>query len=61
MEQEDVHGNDLDRTIVVKAVRADFSASGPQAVNTAVVGAFEAHRDGEPYLDDIALLTCRFR
>jgi len=60
VEQEDAYENDLGTTPLMKAVE-DFSASGPQAVNTAVVGAFEAHRDGEPYLDDIALLTCRFR
>jgi hypothetical protein len=34
--------------------------SGPKAVNEALIATFEAHRAGLPYLDDIALLTCRF-
>lgn len=60
VEQENIRQEALDLGPVRKAL-AEFGGTGAHAVNTAVVTAFEAHRDGQPYLDDIALLTCRFR
>ncbi len=59
VEQEDVYGAAFDTSPLEKALR-QFSGAGPQAVNDALIGTFEAHRAGLPYLDDIALLTCRF-
>jgi sigma-B regulation protein RsbU (phosphoserine phosphatase) len=59
VEQEDLHGNafELDP---IKQILDDLSASPSDAVNKAVIASFEAHRGGLPYLDDIALLTCKF-
>lgn len=60
VEQEDSQGNDLGTAVVRKHLEM-LAASGPRAVNDALITTFEAHRGGLPYLDDIALLTCRFR
>jgi sigma-B regulation protein RsbU (phosphoserine phosphatase) len=60
VEQEDHQGNDMGTDPVRKHLTL-LAASGPAAVNEGLIHAFEAHRDGLPYLDDIALLTCRFR
>ena len=59
IEQEDVYGAAFETAPLERALR-QFSGAGPQAVNEALIGNFEAHRSGLPYLDDIALLTCRF-
>ncbi|MFT3886474.1 MAG: SpoIIE family protein phosphatase [Flavobacteriales bacterium] len=59
VEQEDNFGTAFDLAPLRKALQ-DFAPAGTQAVNEAVIATFEAHRAGMPYLDDIALLTCRF-
>ncbi len=59
VEQEDAHGNSFDTAPLTK-ILTDLGSSSTKAVNDAVKMAFEAHRNGLPYLDDIALLTCRF-
>jgi phosphoserine phosphatase RsbU/P len=59
IEQEDVYGAAFDIAPLQRALQ-QFSGAGPKAVNDALIGTFEAHRAGLPYLDDIALLTCRF-
>ncbi len=59
VEQEDAHGNSFDIAPLTKILN-DLGSSSTKAVNDAVITAFEAHRNGLPYLDDIALLTCRF-
>jgi sigma-B regulation protein RsbU (phosphoserine phosphatase) len=59
VEQEDAHGNAFDTAPLLRVVK-QFHAAGPQAINDTLIATFEAHRAGLPYLDDIALLTCRF-
>jgi serine phosphatase RsbU (regulator of sigma subunit) len=59
VEQEDNFGTPFELGPLRKAL-TDFAPAGTQAVNEAVIATFEAHRAGVPYLDDIALLTCRF-
>ncbi|MEZ4740578.1 MAG: PP2C family protein-serine/threonine phosphatase [Flavobacteriales bacterium] len=59
VEQEDLHGNAFE-TEPITRILSDLSASSADAINKAVIASFEAHRGGLPYLDDIALLTCRF-
>jgi sigma-B regulation protein RsbU (phosphoserine phosphatase) len=59
VEQEDLHGNAFE-VDPIKRILDDLSASSSDAINKAVIASFEAHRGGLPYLDDIALLTCRF-
>ncbi len=59
VEQEDAQGSALDTGPVRKALEL-LGASGPKAINDAVMATFENHRGAVPYLDDIALLTCRF-
>jgi len=59
VEQEDRHGNSFETAPLTK-ILTDLGASSAKAMNDAVIAAFEAHRDGLAYLDDIALLTCRF-
>ncbi|MGV9012716.1 MAG: PP2C family protein-serine/threonine phosphatase [Flavobacteriales bacterium] len=60
VEQEDSQGNDLGTGVLRKHLEL-LASSGPRAVNDALIATFEAHRGGLAYLDDIALLTCRFR
>ncbi|MBK9194975.1 MAG: PP2C family protein-serine/threonine phosphatase [Flavobacteriales bacterium] len=60
VEQEDAHEEPFGTAHLLAALR-DFSSTGALAVNTAITGKFEAHRSGRPYLDDIALLTCKFK
>ncbi|MBS1946041.1 MAG: hypothetical protein JST98_12800, partial [Bacteroidetes bacterium] len=45
----------------VEKVLADLSNATPAQINEVLMAAFEGHRGSQPYLDDIALLTCRFR
>ena len=59
IEQEDIYGSAFETAPLGRALK-EFSGAGPQAVNEALISTFEAHRAGLPYLDDIALLTCRF-
>ena len=59
VEQEDRQGNAFDTAPLRKTMEM-IGHSGPKAVNEALIATFEAHRAGLPYLDDIALLTCRF-
>lgn len=59
VEQEDAHGNDFGMQNV-RRVMERFHTAGPKAINDTLIATFEAHRGGLPYLDDIALLTCRF-
>jgi len=59
VEQEDRLGNAFDTGPLRKTLKF-MGHSGPKAVNEALIATFEAHRAGLPYLDDIALLTCRF-
>jgi sigma-B regulation protein RsbU (phosphoserine phosphatase) len=60
VEQEDAHGNAFGEAPLERAL-GDLAQAGPAAVNDAVIAAFEAHRGSQHYLDDLALLTCRFR
>ena len=59
VEQEDAAGNDLGTTTITMVLRKD-GATTAQRINEGVINAFEAHRGNVPYLDDIAILTCRF-
>lgn len=60
VEQEDTREEPFG-TAPLKRALIDFSLAGADALNSAIVGDFEAHRAGLPYLDDIALLTCCVR
>ena len=60
MEQEDAREEPFGTAPLKKAL-IEFSLAGAASLNTAVIGDFEAHRAGLPYLDDIALLTCCYR
>ncbi|MCB0764613.1 MAG: serine/threonine-protein phosphatase, partial [Flavobacteriales bacterium] len=60
VEQEDAAGNDLGVKVIADLMK-EHAGRGPVAVNEALIAAFEEHRLGQPYLDDIALLTCRFK
>lgn len=59
VEQEDGQGNAFE-TLPVRKTLELLSGAGPKAINDALISTFEAHRGHLPYLDDIALLTCRF-
>lgn len=59
VEQEDAYNTPFGMAPLGKAL-SEFGPGGPQAVNEALIATFEAHRGGLPYIDDIALLTCRF-
>ena len=59
VEQEDAYGAAFGTAPLERALD-QFAGAGPGAVNDALIATFEAHRSGLPYLDDIALLTCRF-
>lgn len=59
VEQEDALGNSFGMERLQRMLM-EFAPGGPAAVVETVKAGFEAHRAGEPYLDDIALLTCRF-
>jgi len=60
VEQEDAEGNDFGTGPIERALRI-LGDQGAARVNRALIAAFESHRDGLPYLDDIALLTCHLR
>jgi sigma-B regulation protein RsbU (phosphoserine phosphatase) len=59
VEQEDMHGNDFG-TQPLDRILSDLDHAAPSEINAAVIAAFGVHRGSTPYLDDIALLTCRF-
>lgn len=59
VEQENTEGVAFDTGPVHRTLEELLGAS-PQAINDALIARFEEHRGGLPYLDDIALLTCRF-
>jgi sigma-B regulation protein RsbU (phosphoserine phosphatase) len=60
VEQEDAEGTAFENKPLIDALKG-ASHNGAAAVNSAVIAAFDAHRNGLPYLDDIALLTCSLR
>jgi len=60
VEQEDAQGEAFETKPLTHALE-HFAGAGTASLNSAVISAFEAHRGGLPYLDDIALLTCRLR
>ncbi|MBP7407761.1 MAG: SpoIIE family protein phosphatase [Flavobacteriales bacterium] len=60
VEQEDVHGNAYGTDPLERALR-DLSRASAADLNAAIIASFDAHRGSEVYLDDIAVLTCRFR
>ena len=60
IEQEDAREEPFGTAPLKKAL-VEFSLAGAASLNTAIIGDFEAHRAGLPYLDDIALLTCCVR
>jgi sigma-B regulation protein RsbU (phosphoserine phosphatase) len=60
VEQEDEQGRDFGTDILGTLLR-DFSLAGPEPVNEALIAAFNVHRGDQPYLDDIAVLTCRIK
>ena len=60
VEQEDAHGHAFEDEPLIRAL-SGFSGAGPDGLISALKAAFEAHRGAEPYLDDIAVLCCRFR
>lgn len=59
VEQEDANGNSFE-TAPITRILSTLSRSSAKEINQAVIDTFETHRGGLPYLDDIALLTCRF-
>jgi sigma-B regulation protein RsbU (phosphoserine phosphatase) len=60
VEQEDPHGNEFGTERLHQLLR-DLHAATPKDINATLQGAYEAHRAGQPYLDDIAVLTCRLK
>lgn len=59
VEQEDSLGNGFG-TERLQHLLTEFAPGGPSAVVETLRAGFEAHRAGEPYFDDIAVLACRF-
>ncbi|HRN35954.1 MAG TPA: SpoIIE family protein phosphatase [Flavobacteriales bacterium] len=60
VEQENAQGEDFGAGSV-RQVLDMLSKAPPSAVNDALMTTFENHRGTQPYLDDLALLTCRFK
>lgn len=60
VEQENEAGISFETAPVAKILNS-MKNSSATAINEAVVSAFDLHRSGQPYLDDIAVLTCRFK
>ncbi|MCC6841240.1 MAG: SpoIIE family protein phosphatase [Flavobacteriales bacterium] len=60
VEQENAQGEAFDVSSVRKVMEI-LSGAVPEEVNEALMANFESHRGSQPYLDDLALLTCRFR
>ncbi len=59
VEQENEQGQELG-TEALEALMRSHAGEGPGRINQALRAAFELHRGDMPYLDDIAVLTCRF-
>ncbi|MBX2973536.1 MAG: PP2C family protein-serine/threonine phosphatase [Flavobacteriales bacterium] len=59
VEQENASGEAFETEPIAK-ILSTLSRASAHEINSTVINAFEAHRGGLPYLDDIALLTCRF-
>lgn len=59
VEQEDGNGIAFEVGPITRILN-DLGSCSANTINDAVIHAFEVHRGGLPYLDDIALLTCRF-
>lgn len=59
VEQEDVYGNSFE-TDPLRTVLVENAVKGPAEVIQALRAAFEQHRGGNAYLDDIAVLACNF-
>lgn len=59
VEQENAKGEAFETAPIIELLKKDRSSSA-QRINEQVTAAFEKHRGDLPYLDDIALLTCRF-
>lgn len=60
VEQEDAHGHAFESDPLERALE-QFANAGPDGLVSTVKSVFEAHRGTEPYLDDIAVLCCRFK
>lgn len=60
VEQEDLHGNAFETEPLERVLR-DLAQASPEQVIANIKTAFGSHRGTVPYLDDIALLTCRFK
>lgn len=60
VEQEDREERSFDTAPLETALR-NRAHEGPQAVLDQLRTAFEDHRAGSPYLDDIAVLVCSYR
>ncbi len=60
VEQEDAQGNAFGTEPLERTLK-EFSRVGAAAVNRGIITSFDEHRGAEAYLDDIAVLTCRFR
>lgn len=60
VEQEDVHGNAFEEAPIERMLR-DLAQAEPQQIIESIKSAFSSHRGNVPYLDDIALLCCRFK
>lgn len=59
VEQENAEERAFDLAPIA-GILEEQGVHGVEAINKALVAAFQAHRGNSPYLDDIALLTCRF-
>lgn len=60
VEQEDEHGKEFGTEPLERVLR-DLSSASASSINDALISDFGSHRGGQPYLDDIALLTCCIR
>lgn len=58
VEQENAQGDAFDTAPLTRILGQERNSSAA-AINSAIKQAFEAHRSQQPYLDDIAVLTCR--
>lgn len=58
VEQENAEGIAFEDAPLMRILQ-ESGSSPPEALNARIISAFEEHRGAQPYLDDIALLTCR--
>ncbi|MCW5899111.1 MAG: PP2C family protein-serine/threonine phosphatase [Flavobacteriales bacterium] len=59
VEQENAAGEELG-TQEVERLLTMHESEGPARIGQALKAAYELHRGDQPFLDDIAVLTCRF-